>query len=126
MSRIGNNPIPVPNNVTVAVEDNQVTVTGPSGNLSMEFRPEIKVAVEEGKVVVARKRNDKISRSLHGLTRSLIANMVTGVDKGWQKKLELVGVGYRANTTGEVLNLNVGYSHQVSIPAPAGIKFQVD
>ncbi len=125
MSRIGSNPIPVPNNVTVTIDGNTVMAHGPLGDLQMDFRSEIKVTQEEGKLLVGRKRNDQDSRAFHGLTRSLIANMVIGVEKGWSKRLELVGVGYRANTTGDVLNLSVGYSHPVSIQAPAGVKFEV-
>lgn len=126
MSRVGNAPITIPNNVTITVEGHLVTVNGPLGILNTEFRPEIKVSVEGDQVIVARKKNDQVSRALHGLTRSLIANTIIGVEKGWTKKLELVGVGYRANTTGQTLNLSVGYSHPVIIEAPEGIKFQVD
>ncbi len=126
MSRVGNAPIILPSGVTLAIEDSLVTVNGPKGTLSMTFLPQVKVAVEEGKVLVARKKNDKVSRSVHGLTRSLIANMVVGTEKGWEKKLELVGVGYRANTNGTTLNLNVGFSHPVAIDAPEGVTFKVD
>lgn len=126
MSRVGSNPITIPNNVTVTIDGHLATATGPLGALITEFRPEIKVSVEGDQVIVARKKNDQVSRALHGLTRSLIANTVIGVEKGWTKKLELVGVGYRANTTGQTLSLSVGYSHQVIIEAPEGIKFSVD
>ena len=126
MSRVGNNPISIPSNVTIAVDGHLVTATGSLGTLTTEFRPEIKVSVESDRVIVARKKNDQVSRALHGLTRSLIANTIIGVEKGWTKKLELVGVGYRANTTGQTLNLSVGYSHPVIIEAPEGIKFSVD
>ncbi len=125
MSRIGESLITIPNNVTVELEGNKVVAKGPLGELQMEFRPEVKVAVEDQTLKVVRKKQDRTSRSLHGLTRSLIANMITGVEKGWEKKLELVGVGFRSQTTGEKLILNVGYSHPVEIDAPEGIKFAV-
>ena len=126
MSRVGSAPITIPNNVTVAVDGNLVTATGPLGSLVTEFRSEVKVSVEGAQVIVARKRNDQTSRAMHGLTRSLIANTVIGVEKGWTKKLELVGVGYRANLAGQSLNLSVGYSHPVIIEAPEGIEFKVE
>ena len=125
MSRIGDAPIQIPSAVTVEVNGQKVVVKGPLGQLEMEFRPEVKVSVEDQIVTVLRKRQDKVSRSLHGLTRSLIANMVTGVEKGWERKLELVGVGFRAQTDGEKLTLNVGFSHPVEITASEGIKFTV-
>lgn len=125
MSRIGNAPIQIPSTVTVEVNGQKVLVKGPLGQLEMEFRPEVKVGVEDQIIVVKRKRQDKVSKSLHGLTRSLIANMVTGVEKGWEKKLELVGVGFRAQTDGGKLTLNVGFSHTVEIVAPEDIKFVV-
>ncbi len=125
MSRIGSNPIVVPNNVNVTIDGNNVAVTGPLGALNCDFRSEVKVEVQDGKILVGRKRNDQTSRAMHGLFRSLIANMVTGVEKGWVKKLELVGVGYRANSNGQTLNLSVGYSHPVIVEAPEGIKFEV-
>lgn len=126
MSRIGNAPITIPNNVTVDVDGQNVLVKGPQGELSMTFLPQVKVEIAENLVHVKRKKDDKISRSLHGLTRALLANMVTGVEKGWQKRLELVGVGFRAQTSGDRITLNVGYSHQVEIVAPEGIKFAVE
>lgn len=126
MSRIGNAPIQIPSTVTVEIEGNKVTVKGPLGELFLEFRPEVKVEKNEQQLIVKRKKEDQISRAMHGLTRSLIANMVTGVEKGWQKKLELVGVGYRAQSTGDKLTLAVGYSHPVEILAPDGIKFTVE
>lgn len=101
-------------------------VKGPMGELSTEIYPQVKVEVSDQQVLVKRKKDDKTSRSLHGLTRALIANMVTGVEKGWQKKLELVGVGFRAQASGDKLTLNVGYSHPVEVEAPSGIKFAVE
>lgn len=126
MSRIGSAPITVPNNVTVTVEGQDVLVKGPQGELQMHYEPQVKVEVVDNQVLVKRKRDDKISRSLHGLTRALLANMVNGVEKGWQKRLELVGVGFRAQSSGDKLTLNVGYSHPVEIAAPEGIKFAVE
>lgn len=125
MSRVGNAPILIPPSVTVVVEGQNVLAKGPLGELQMEFRPEVKVAVEDGQVIVRRKKEDKVSKSLHGLTRSLVANMVIGVEKGWERKLELVGVGFWAQTLGDKLTLSIGYSHQVEIAAPEGIQFTV-
>lgn len=126
MSRIGNMPITIPSSVTVEIEGHKVTVTGPLGQLQVEIRPEVKLERTEMEIKVTRKKDDQFSRSLHGLTRSLIANMIYGVEKGWEKKLELVGVGYRTQLSGEKLILNVGYSHPVEIEVPQGIKFMVE
>lgn len=126
MSRIGNSPILIPPAVTVDIEGHKVLAKGPLGELSLQVNPQIKVEKEEQQVIVKRKKEDKISKSLHGLIRSLIANMVTGVEKGWQKRLELVGVGFRSQTDGSKLTLNVGFSHPVEITAPDGIKFAVE
>jgi large subunit ribosomal protein L6 len=125
MSRIGDAPITIPSNVTVEVSASKVIVTGPLGELNMEYLSKVKVEVVDNQVIVKRKREDKFSKSLHGLTRSLINNMVIGVEKGWEKKMELVGVGYRATVIGEKLSLAVGYSHPVEIEMPEGIKFTV-
>ena len=125
MSRIGNLPITIPAGVTVEVSGHHVTVSGPKGNLELKFAPEIKVEVLEGKIVVKRKNDLKKSRALHGLTRSLLVNMVLGVTDGWSKNLELVGVGFRAQVSGSKLTLNVGFSHPVEIEAPEGINFEV-
>lgn len=126
MSRVGNVPIEIPPQVTVAVDGHRVVVKGPLGELSRQIRPEVKAEVVEQQVVVKRRKEDRISKSLHGLTRSLIANMVEGVERGWQKRLELVGVGFRAQTSGDKLTLAVGFSHPVEIKAPEGIKFAVE
>lgn len=126
MSRVGNVPVPIPAGVTVEINGQQVVTKGPLGELSQQFRPQIKIEVSDQQVVVSRKKEDRVSRSLHGLTRSLIANMVEGVEKGWQKRLELVGVGFRAQAAGDKLTLSVGYSHPVEIKAPEGIKFAVE
>ncbi len=125
MSRIGNAPIEIPTAVKVTLDGNTVMASGPLGELSMDLLPQVKVEIEGDILTVKRKKDDQISRSVHGLTRSLLFNMVTGVEKGWEKKLELVGVGFRTQTTGSEITLNVGYSHSVIIPAPDGVKFNV-
>ena len=125
MSRIGNALITIPTSVTVTVDDGQISVQGPQGQLNLPLTKQVSIAVDGQTLTVKRKKNDQVSRSLHGLTRALIYNMVVGVDKGWEKKLELVGVGYRAQTSGDKLTLAVGYSHPVEIVAPEGVKFQV-
>lgn len=125
MSKIGKKPIKIPDGVVVKVEGSVVTATGPKGTLSCAFRPEIKVSVEGGNVLVERVQDSPKAKSLHGLTRTLVANMILGVDKGWNKGLELVGVGYRAALSDSTLVLNVGFSHPVKFPAPDGITFEV-
>jgi len=124
MSRIGRKPIAVPNGVTVTLDNRTITVKGPKGTLSRELHKDMKVNVAENEIVVERPSDHKLHRSLHGTTRSVIANMITGVTDGYAKTLELVGVGYRANKTGEKLVLNVGYSHPVEI-VPQGVEFEV-
>ncbi len=126
MSRIGESPILIPNGVQVSLDGLVVSVNGPKGSLATEIRPEVKVEIVDSQVLVKRKRQDKSSRAYHGLTRSLISNMVVGVEKGWEKKLELVGVGYRVQANGDKLNLSVGYSHPVEITSPEGIDFKVE
>lgn len=125
MSRIGNAPITIPAGVTIETSGMAINVIGPKGNLSLQFDPQISVEMEADKVIVKRKNDGKRVRALHGLTRSLIANMVKGVTEGWSKNLELVGVGFRAQVNGAELSLNVGYSHPVNITAPEGINFEV-
>ena len=121
MSRIGKKPVPIPAGVTVAVDGSTVRVKGPKGELSRTFRPEMRIRVDDGKVVVERSADNKMQRALHGLTRALIANMVQGATAGYRKTLEIVGVGYRAEKKGKVLVLNVGFSHPVEYPEPPGI-----
>ncbi len=121
MSRIGKKPIPIPPGVAVTVDGSTVRVKGPKGELSQAFRPEVRVRVDDGQVVVERVAESRTHRALHGLTRALIANMVEGTVSGFRKTLELVGVGYRAEKKGNVLVLNVGYSHPVEYPEPEGI-----
>lgn len=125
MSRIGNMPIEIPSGVTVEKKGSEVVVNGPKGNLSQHIDPLISVDVEGEKIVVKRKNDEKKVCALHGLTRSLIANMINGVTEGWSKNLELVGVGFRAQVNGNEITLNVGYSHPVKVVAPKGIIFEV-
>lgn len=125
MSRIGNNPINIPAGVEVNIEGILVTAKGTKGSLSMELNPAVKAEIEEGKIIVSAKKGFDKARAMHGLTRSLINNMVVGVSEGWNKDLEMVGVGYRAQGGGDALTLNVGFSHQVTIKAPEGITFTV-
>lgn len=125
MSRIGRKPIEVPGGVTVTLENQVITVKGPKGTLTRELHKDMKVSVEENVISVERPSENKLHRSLHGTTRSVINNMVSGVTDGFSKTLELVGVGYRANKSGDKLVLNVGYSHPVEITPEAGIEFEV-
>ncbi len=125
MSRIGNAIIILPEGTEVAVEGHVVSVKGSKGELNMEFRPELKVEVSDKKIVVKRKNDDRLSRSLHGLTRALINNMVLGVSQGWSRNLEMVGVGYRAAGGGDQITLNVGFSHPVIFSAPTGVSLVV-
>lgn len=125
MSRIGKLPINIPAGVTVAVNnDNVVTVKGPKGELSQEVNPDIKISVDGAVLTVSRPSDDKIHRSLHGLYRSLINNMVYGVSEGYHKELELVGVGYRASNNGQILELSLGYTHNIYLMLPAEIKLE--
>ncbi|MGN1114910.1 MAG: 50S ribosomal protein L6 [Oscillospiraceae bacterium] len=126
MSRIGIKPISVPAGVEVTVaDDNVVTVKGPKGTLTKTFNKEMIIKNENGEIVVSRPSEDKFHKSLHGLTRTLIANMVEGVTNGFSKSLEIVGVGYRAAKQGSNLVMNLGYSHQVIVPEIDGIKIDV-
>ena len=125
MSRIGRMPIEVPAGVQVEIEDSRVTVRGPKGELTRLFHPDMIISLEEGQIVVRRPTDNRKHRSLHGLTRALLANMVQGVSEGFRKELEIVGVGYRAEMQGEKLVLNVGYSHSVEIVPPEGITITV-
>ena len=126
LSRIGRKPIPIPSGVEVEVQYNGVAVKGPLGSITQNYHPEVNVRVEDGEVVVERLSERKFHRSLHGLTRSLIANAITGVTEGYTKTLELMGVGYRVQQTGLGVTLNVGYSHQVEIQPLEGVTLQVE
>ncbi|MBE7704555.1 MAG: 50S ribosomal protein L6 [Cyanobacteria bacterium SIG29] len=126
MSRIGKLPIEIPAGVEVTINGQVVTAKGPLGTEVVEVRPEITVKKEENTIVVTRANDDRKSRSLHGLSRTLVANAVNGVKNGFTKKLEIVGVGYRAAMEGNKLNLTLGYSHPVSVEAPEGIKIAVE
>lgn len=125
MSRIGRKPIQLPAGVEVVNNDNVVTVKGPLGQLQKALPKVIEIKVEDNQVVVSRHNDEKTQRSLHGLTRTLIANMVDGVTKGYAKTLEMVGVGYRATKQGSNVVLNIGYSNPVNITPPPGIELEV-
>jgi len=125
MSRIGKQPIEVPDGVNIALDPGRVTVNGPLGELTQNVPIRITIKKEDGHLLVKRPTDRGEDRALHGLTRSLVANMVEGVTKGFEKRLEIQGVGYRATMRGTALELNVGFSHVVVIEAPAGIEFEV-
>ncbi|MDQ7793428.1 MAG: 50S ribosomal protein L6 [bacterium] len=124
MSRVGRKPVVLPPGVEVRVEGNTVQVKGPRGQLEQDIPAAIAVEVHDGVVQVSRPSDGRVHRSLHGLTRSLIANMVTGVTEGYQRSLELVGVGYRASMAGRKLTLNVGFSHPVEVEPPEGVQIE--
>ncbi len=125
MSRIGRKPIEIPSGVTIDLSPLNVVVKGPKGELSQHVSPEIDVQIDDGVLRVDRRTNRGEHRALHGLTRSLIQNMVIGVTEGYQKRLLITGVGYRAKPSGRALELSLGYSHPVSVEAPDGIEFEV-
>lgn len=124
MSRIGKAPIEIPAGVTVTVNGNTVTVKGPKGELTQTLNPDIKVEVADGHIHVTRPSDDREHRSLHGLYRALIHNMVVGVSTGYRKELELVGVGFRANADGQVLELALGFSHAIYLKLPKEVKLE--
>ena len=125
MSRIGKQPIEVPDGVTIDVDPGLVTVKGPKGELSQAVSPAMTISQSDGTLTVERPTNRGEHRALHGLTRSLIANMVEGVTAGFERRLEIQGVGYRARLQGNALELSVGYSHTVTVTAPEGIDFEL-
>ena len=125
MSRVGNQAIPVPSGVDVQIDGQNVTVKGPRGELSQTFHPEMSIARDNGTVVVSRPSDSGPHKALHGLTRSLVNNMVTGVNSGFEKVLDLVGVGYRVAQNGKGITLSVMLSHQVNIDPPPGITLQI-
>jgi len=126
MSRVGRMPIVVPQGVQVAINQNEVTVKGPKGELSRRFNPDMSITLQDNKLVVARPSDSKVHRSLHGLTRTLLANMVEGVTKGFEKTLEIVGAGYRAEKAGDKLILRIGYSKPVEVSPVPGISLALE
>ena len=126
MSRIGRKPIPLPKGVTVTVLDSEVTVKGAKGTLQFRTLPNIQVAVEDSQVLVTRANDDKPVRAAHGMTRAILNNMVVGVSQGFEKQLEIIGVGYRAQMQGKKLVLSLGFSHPVEVDPPAGIELAAD
>jgi large subunit ribosomal protein L6 len=125
MSRIGKKPVPVPAGVEISIDGQTVAVKGPKGSLRRTFTDRVDLTMEEGTVLVARKDDARESRALHGLSRALLANMVIGVADGFRRELSIVGVGYRAALKGSGLELQLGFSHPVQVPAPDGISFEV-
>ena len=125
MSRIGNKPITVPEGVEVNLDGQKITVKGPKGTLEREIHKNISVKFENGIITVTRPNDEKENRSLHGLSRTLISNMIQGVSKGYEKQLEINGVGYRATKQGKTLVLTLGYSHPVNMEEPEGITYEV-
>lgn len=126
MSRIGKAPVEIPAGVTVSIEGGAVKVKGPKGSLELTLRPEVDVELKDRVLTVTKKTDGRMARALHGLTRTLIANMVTGVTTGFEKRLELVGVGYRAEAKGDTMVLNLGYSNPVTYKLPKGVSAKVE
>jgi large subunit ribosomal protein L6 len=127
VSRIGRMAIPLPKGVSVNIQGKEVTVTGPKGSLTQQVHPDMAVALEDGQLQVSRSSDERHQRALHGLTRALLNNMVVGVTRGFEKKLEIQGVGYRVELQGDgSMLLNLGFSHPVNVVPPAGIKFEVE
>lgn len=126
MSRIGKKPVKIPDGVSVKITDNTLVANGPKGDLSVSLRPEVKVSVDGSNLNIERLSDTPKAKSLHGLSRTLVENAVLGVSAGWNKGLELIGVGYRAEMSGTMLILSVGFSHKVEFPAPSGITFEVN
>ena len=126
MSRVGRMPIPVPDGVVVKIDQNEVTVTGPRGELSRRFHPDMSITLDNSVLTVSRPSDDRVHRSLHGLTRKLLANMVEGVATGFEKGLEIVGVGYRAEKADDKLIMRIGFSHQVEVSPLPGVSLNVE
>ncbi len=125
MSRIGKKPIEIPNGVDVKIDGNTVTVKGPKGEISKSFNKDMKIEINDGVLTVERPNETKEIKSIHGLTRTLIANMIIGVTEGYSKQLEIIGTGYRAAKKGKVLSLNLGFSHPLDLEDPEGIEVEV-
>lgn len=126
VSRIGKLPVNISSGVTITLEGQNIAVKGPKGELALTLHPRAVVNIEDNQIVVTRRSDSKEDRSIHGLTRTLIANLVEGVTKGYEKRLEIVGVGYRAQATGKKITLTLGFSHPVEMDAPAGIEVTMD
>lgn len=126
MSRIGKKPVPIPDKVQVHIDGSEVTVKGPKGELSHRFPPDIAIRQEDGQVIVTRPTDGRVHRALHGMTRALIANMVTGVSQGFERVLTIEGVGYRAEMEGKKLVMYLGYSHNIPIEPPKDVEFVVE
>lgn len=126
MSRIGKHPIPVPKGVQVAVDGHRVTVSGPKGKLVRDLHPDIRVRQMDGQILVERPSDERTHRALHGLTRTLVNNMVMGVTAGFEKALAMIGVGYKAQMQGKAMLINIGYSHPVLREPPPGVEFAVE
>ena len=126
MSRIGKKPVPIPAGIECKLDGVVLTVKGPKGQLHRDLHPNMKVTIEGDSISVTRPTDGRLDRSLHGLTRTLISNMVVGVNEGFSKTLNIVGVGYKVDLKGKALNLNLGYSHSIDYPPPEGIEFNVD
>ena len=126
MSRVGKKSVPIPSGVEFKVNGSKVDVKGPKGQLSRDLHPNMKIEFKDNEVTVTRPTNGRLDRSLHGLTRTLINNMVLGVSSGYSKQLNIVGVGYKVALKGKDLELNLGHSHAINYPAPKGIDFEVD
>ena len=126
MSRIGEQPVPVPKGVELKIAGDQVSVKGPKGQLQVKLPPGISAAIEDGAANISRADDEGQTRSYHGLVRALLANAVTGVSEGWSKELEIVGIGYRAESKGKTVTFNLGYSHPIDFAVPDGIEIDVD
>ncbi len=126
MSRVGKQPITIPSGVTIEIKNNLIVVKGSKGELKKEIHENMKMEMKDGELTVLRPNDSKLNRSLHGLYRSLLANMVEGVSKGFEKRLEIIGVGYRAKTSGKKITLSLGFSHPIEYVAPDGVEFKMD
>lgn len=126
MSRIGKQPVKIPSGVTIDIKDNLATVKGPKGELKKQFHSNMRIEIKDDTIQVSRPSNSKENKALHGLTRNLLANMVEGVTKGFEKKLEIIGVGYRATPAKNKISMTLGFSHPIEYTAPSSIEFKMD